>query len=358
MKNVAFELLLKKIRKSGLNSLLIGKQSNIRYLTGFTGDYGFAVVNPHKPVLFTNSLFSEQARSTIREPFEFVEITNDAFKTFADYGDSLWGKHVGYESDATTCSSFERLSNALNGITLVSTNGIVEELRMVKDSSEIQSMSRAQKITEQVFDEILAFIKEGVREADIACEIDYRFRKRGGERSAFETIVAFGQNSSKPHAISSERTLEAGDIILIDMGTVCDGYSSDMTRTLVFGKADSRLKKIYSTVLEAQQTAIERIKSGMKCSGIDGLARNVIKKAGYENNFIHSLGHGVGLEVHEIPRVARSSQTVLKRNTVITVEPGIYIPEWGGVRIEDMVVVSDEGCENLTKTPKTLIELG
>lgn len=357
MRNTALESLLERIQRSELDSLLVGKQTNIRYITGFTGDYGFAAVKSHKPVLFTSSLYSEHAQSTVREPFSIVEVKNDVFKTFADLGVSFWGRRVGYETAATTCSNFKKLKTSLTDIELVSTEGMIEELRMVKKSSEIKSIAHAQRITEEVFNEILECIKEGVRESDLACEIDYRFRKHGGERSAFDTIVAFGTNTSKPHAISSKRKLKPGDIILFDMGTVSDGYASDMTRTVVFGKANRKLKKIYSIVLDAQETALESIRSGEKCSEIDSLARNVISKAGYGDQFLHSLGHGVGLEVHEMPRLSHSVDYALKKNTVLTVEPAIYIKGWGGVRIEDMVVVTDNGCENLTGVPKTLIEI-
>ena len=357
MRNTAFESLLERIQKSELDSLLVGKQANIQYITGFTGDYGFATVKPHKPVLFTSPLYSEHAQSTVRDPFGIVEIKNDVFKTFADLGVSFWGRRVGYEAAATTCSDFEKLKTSLTDIELVPTEGMIEELRMVKKSSEIQSITNAQRITEEVFNEILACIKGGVQETDLACEIDYRFRKHGGERSAFDTIVAFGTNTSNPHAVSSKRKLKPGDIILFDMGTVSDGYASDMTRTVVFGKANRKLKNIYSIVLDAQKTALESIKSGEKCSKIDSLARNVIKKAGYGDQFLHSLGHGVGLEVHEMPRLSHSVDSALKKNTVLTVEPAVYIKGWGGVRIEDMVVVTDNGCENLTGVPKTLFEI-
>ncbi|MFC1528724.1 M24 family metallopeptidase [Candidatus Latescibacterota bacterium] len=351
------ELLKEKIRESDLDSLLIGKQSNVRYATGFTGDFGFVAISQEKPVLFTNPLYSEHACSTISESFTVIEVKNDAFKVMADLGISLWGKRVGFESESTICSDFEKMKAAFKGIELISTVGMIEELRLVKNSAEIQSITRAQRIAEKVFSEILEFVREGMQEREIACEIDYRFRKSGGERSAFETIVAFGQNSSKPHAIPTEKKLKNGEIVLFDIGTVCNGYASDMTRTVVFGKADSKLKDIYSTVYEAQEAALDGIRSGMQCTDADKLARKVIEHAGHGDNFVHSLGHGVGLEVHESPLLSPRSESILKKNSVVTVEPGIYYPNWGGVRIEDMVVITDSGCENLTRAPKNLIEL-
>ena len=181
--------------------------------------------------------------------------------------------------------------------------------------------------------------------------------RRGGERSAFETIVASGPNTSKPHALPTRRTVKKGDLVLFDMGTVVDGYCSDMTRTVVFGKADRKQKERYEVVLEAQMAALEGISAGMKCSDADFLARNRIEKAGYGPEFVHTLGHGVGLEVHESPRLSGSSGSVLKKGYVVTVEPGIYFPGWGGIRIEDLVVVTETGCQNLTEAPKELLEL-
>ena len=357
MRNLAFEFLLGKIRESDLESFLIGKRTNLRYITGFTGDYGFAAVSSRDALFFTSPLHFEHANSTVREPFKVVEVRDDIFKALAKPGVSLWGKRLGYEAEAVTCSDFEKIKAAFKGIEPISTKGMVEEIRTIKKPSEIKSITRAQRITEEVFVELPGFLKEGVNERDIACEIDYRLRKHGGERSAFDTIVAFGENSSKPHALPSQRKLKAGDIVLFDMGTIIDGYASDMTRTVVFGRADSKIKKLYATVLEAQEAAISGIKAGIKCSEADSLARNVIDRAGYGDQFVHSLGHGVGLDVHEIPSLSRRSNSKLKNNMVVTVEPGIYLPDWGGIRIEDMVVVNNNGCDNLTGADKGLIEL-
>jgi len=359
MNNRTFELLKEKINESGLDSFLIGKKANIQYLTGFTGDNSFAVIGPEQASFFTSSLYSEHAQSTVREPFTVKETTVNIgiFKSFADFGRELWGKRLGYEADSLTCLELSKLKASLKNVELVSTTDIVEELRTEKNLSEIKSISAAQRISETVFEEISSFIIEGVEEREIACEIDYRLRKRGGERAAFETIVAFGPNASKPHAVPTKRKLKTGDMIIIDMGTVVDGYASDMTRTVVLGKADKNLKKVYALVLEAQEAAIEGIAAGIKCSDVDQMARNVFQKAGYGDRFIHSLGHGVGLDVHEIPRLSTSSKSILKKNMVITVEPGLYIPKWGGVRIEDMVVVTGDGCQNITKAPKYLLEL-
>jgi len=351
------ERLRESLRRRNLDSILIGSRANVRYTTGFTGDYGFAAVGLLKPHFFTSPLYSEHARCTVGEPFSVVEVKNGVFTALAELGEGFWGRRIGYEADVMTCSGFEKLKAAFGEAELVPTTGIVEELRSVKTPGEVSSIARAQKTAEEVLEEVLGLLREGVRERELALEIDYRFRKKGGERAAFDTIAAFGENSSKPHALPTDRRLRRGDIVLFDMGTVVDGYASDMTRTFVFGRADAETKRVYSTVLDAQEAALEGIRAGVSCAEADALARRVIERAGYGERFVHSLGHGVGLEVHEIPRLSKDSDVVLKRNMVVTVEPGIYVPGWGGVRIEDMVVVGEEGCVNLTGAPKTLFEL-
>ncbi len=357
MRKKAFEVIKKKMRESSLDSLLIVKQSNIRYLTGFTGDYGYVVIGSDDTSFFTSRLYEEQAHSIVKEPIKVKTVKENIINSFAGFGVSFWGEKVGYESEVITCSVFNKLKDELHYVEFIPTSGIIEELRETKDSFEIQSIIRAQQITENVFDDVLQLIRPGVEERDIACEIDYQIRKREGERSAFETIVASGPNSSKPHAIPSNRKLGNGDLVLLDMGTIVDGYASDMTRTVMLGKANSEQKKIYNLVLDAQMTAIDSISSGMKCSEVYSKALTVFEKAGYGEKFIHSLGHGVGLEVHETPRLSHNSDSILKKNSVVTVEPGIYIPGWGGIRIEDMVMVTENGCLNLTNSPKTLLEL-
>ena len=357
MRKKAFEVIKKKMNESDLDSLIISKQSNLRYLTAFTGDFGYTVIGTSGTSFFTSLLYKEQAQSTVKEPFKVIAVKDNIFESFSKFETSFWGKKVGYESDALTCSDFTKLKEKLYFVELIPTTGIVEEIREVKDSYEIQSITHAQQITEDVLNAILELVREGVKENDLACEIDYQFRKKGGECSAFNTIVASGRNSSIPHAVPSNKKLDAGDFVLFDMGTVVNGYASDMTRTVILGKASSKQKKMYKLVLEAQTAAIDSISSGIKCSEVYNKALNVFEKAGYGKNFIHSLGHGVGLEVHETPRLSHNTRTKLKENFVITIEPGIYFPGWGGIRIEDMVVVDDNGCLNLTKFPKTLLEL-
>ncbi|MCK5845744.1 MAG: aminopeptidase P family protein [Victivallales bacterium] len=350
--------LLTIMRESEIDSLLVVKPSNIRYLTGFTGHFAYVVGGPDKPALFTSPIYSEHARAVVNKLYTVREITGKLYDFLAAQGESFWGHRVGFEADKLTCDKFEKLNTAFDGsVELVPFNGYIEKLRMIKKESEIDSIIRAQRISESVLDEVLSLLKEGVEERDIANEIEYLFRKRGGDRQAFDTIVAFGENSSRPHAIPSGRRLRNGDVVLFDMGTIFDGYASDMTRTFVFGQARAVFRDIYEAVFNAQMAALEGLKAGVKCSDADSLARNVIDADGYGELFVHSLGHGVGLDVHEPPALSKASDSVLESGMVVTVEPGIYRPGWGGVRIEDLVVVTDNGCENLTKFPKELIEL-
>jgi len=359
MKEETFTLLKNKVAAAGIEVFLSGKNANVRYVSGFTGENGYILVSQSGELFLTNSLYSEHARSTVRPPFTIREIRDDPFKAFSDLGSSFRGMKMGFEADFFTCSFITRLGKALSvsETGLVPFEGMVEEFREVKEPYELEAIRKAQRISERVFSGVLALVREGVEERELALEIDYRFRKEGGEHSSFETIIASGPNTSKPHAVPTERRLRKGDLVLFDMGTTVDGYASDMTRTVVLGKADRLKKERYTIVLDAQQAALEGISAGMKCSEADRLARTVIERAGYGREFVHSLGHGVGLEVHESPCLSVSSESVLKKGSVVTVEPGIYFPEWGGIRIEDMVVITETGCLNLTEAPKELMEL-
>jgi Xaa-Pro aminopeptidase len=353
----ACESLKKRIRESGLDSLLILKHPNIRYLTGFDGGFGYMAITPSETALFVNALFLEHARATIGHPVTIRETGEDVVGLFGTLGEPFWGARIGFEADGVTWAFMKKIGESVKPAETVPCEGIIEELRECKTPREIEAIRCAQRISERAFHEALSLIREGVEEREIALEIDYRLRKLGGERPAFDTIVAFGPNTSKPHAAPTDRKLGPGDFVLIDMGTIVDGYASDMTRTLVFGKADARQREVHRAVLAAQEAVLERISAGMECAEADRIARETLCAAGFEKEFIHSLGHGVGLEVHESPRLSRVSKGALKSGSVVTVEPGVYIPGWGGVRVEDMALITERGCENLTGVEKELMEL-
>jgi Xaa-Pro aminopeptidase len=349
--------ILNRMSESGIDSFLITNPSNIRYLTGYTGENAFAAVTGNDIVLFVYPLNREQAETSLRPPVTLAVIETSVFQHFGSLGPSFWGSTVGYEVDNMKCSTYRNIVEVMNGSALKPVSGIVENLRTVKTGGEVKSLERAQGITDLVFGEVLGVLREGVTELDIAAEIDYRFRRHGGTKPSFDTIVAFGSHSSMPHAIPDTRKLTSGDIVLFDMGTFLDGYASDMTRTVVFGHASQELRDRYRLVLEAQENGMRAYQAGNRCADAFEAAMAVFDAAGYRAQFIHSLGHGIGLEVHETPAVSPRSPEVFQNNAVVTVEPGLYFPGWGGIRIEDMAVVTEQGSRSLTRSPKTLIEV-
>jgi Xaa-Pro aminopeptidase len=223
---------------------------------------------------------------------------------------------------------------------------LIESFSVIKDKSEIQKIRRAVEITDGVFEQILPLLKPGISELELAAEIDYRIRKSGGEKAAFDTIVASGERSSMPHAIPTGRKFQKGELVLMDFGAVFDGYASDFTRTVVLGETTREQEQRYDLVRQAQREAIRIAKAGIDSVELDRTARQIIENAGYGSNFRHSLGHGVGLQVHEAPRISWKNGTILRPGMVLTVEPGIYLPGWGGIRIENMILVEEDGCED------------
>jgi len=337
--------------------MIIGKQTDIRYFTGFEGDYGFLAVGNGPSTFFTSSLYAEEARQNLGDKLQVTVPEKSLYDDMFALGKDFWGDRVGFNPGTVTCEHYTKMKASFSACELIAEKDITETLRAVKTPDEIALIQKAQLIAETVLTSILPDLNEGVEEREIANEIDYRFRKEGGEKSSFETIVAFGANSSKPHARPGITKLAHNDIVLFDMGTVVGGYASDMTRSYVFGKADSATKAIYSAVLDAQEAAIDGIHDGILSKHADALARDIITERGYGAEFVHTLGHGVGLDIHEFPALSKKSDTVLSKGMVVTVEPGIYIAGTGGIRIEDMLVIETAGVKNLTSMPKKLTEL-
>jgi Xaa-Pro aminopeptidase len=264
---------------------------------------------------------------------------------------------LGFESKSVSYLDFDKLKGVLPDARFMPCENLVQRLRKVKDSYEIGKIRQAAEIGDKVFGEILAEITVGVKEAELAAEIDHRFRRRGASGSAFDTIVASGPRSSMPHARAGERRFARGDMITFDMGAVFEGYCADMTRTVVLGKADESQRSVYNLVLRAQQKAVDMVKPGIRSCDLDRAARGMIEDEGYGENFGHRLGHGVGLQVHEEPVLSSKVEEPVSVNMVFTVEPGVYLPKRWGVRIEDTVVVRKDGVEVLTRSPKELTEL-
>jgi len=264
-------------------------------------------------------------------------------------------KRVGYEPGLMTCESMESLKSLLPlGVSLEPVSGAIEELRMVKSPAEIARIRRSVETNSQAFDQAVARVRPGMKEQDLAAELDYRMRRLGAEKSSFETIVAGGPRSALPHARPTAAVLKPGDLVVVDMGAIQDGYCSDMTRMLFLGTPSAKVKRTYRAVLEAQLAAVAAVRAGARTTRVDAAARNVLKGYGLDRAFIHSTGHGLGLEIHEPPRIGKRDKTRLRAGMAITIEPGVYLEDFGGIRIEDTVVVTERGCEILTPTSKEL----
>jgi Xaa-Pro aminopeptidase len=264
---------------------------------------------------------------------------------------------MGFEAEHLSCKVYQRLKSLLPECLLVPTEKVVETLIIKKDKSEIEKIKKAIKITDRVFSEILDFIKPGVRELELSAEMEYKMKRYGSSTPYFETIVASGKRAALPHGVASSKKIGKNEFVTMDFGAVFDGYTADMTRTVVVGKANKKQREVYNIVLKAQTRAISKVKSRMKACDLDRTAREVIKKAGYGKYFGHGLGHGIGILIHDNPAVNSTNQQLLEPGMVVTIEPGIYIPNWGGVRIEDDVLITQRGCEILTTSEKKLIEL-
>lgn len=344
------------LNKSKLDGLLITKQENWQYLSGFTGTDAVVIVTTKENYLITDFRYIEQATEETRD-FHIVRpyaLVDDAV---VDKIKELGIKRLGFESDNITFQNYSSLKAKLPDVEMVPLLQAVENIRWVKDAQELSAIKKAAEIADKAFDSLLKMIKPGVTELELATELEYFMKKNGSEKTSFDTILASGPRGALPHGAASEKKLAKGDFVVIDFGAVYKGYHSDMTRTVVLGPADQKQIEIYNLVLEAQIRAIEAIKPGILCTDIDAVARNLIGSQGYGPNFGHGLGHSVGLEIHEKPAFTPRDKTKLESGMVLTVEPGIYISGWGGVRIEDLVVVTPDGVEILSKTPKQLLEL-
>jgi len=345
-----------QLKHNKIDCMLVTELNHVRYLTGYTGSNGMALFLPPKAYFFTDFRYKVQAQKEVKECA--ITIAEQALTAELPKISRLSKKiRIGIESAFMTIQLHEKLKDLLPKATFVNTTGIIESISIIKDIDEIKKIKKAVKIAENALHETIPMIKPGVKEIDIALELDYKMRKLGAESSAFDIIVASGQRSSMPHGIASNKKIKKGDYITIDFGCFYGGYASDITRTFVLGKATKKQKDIYNIVLTAQKAACKAVKQGISCSRLDGVAREIINKAGYGDYFGHGLGHGIGLVVHDGPGVNARSKQTLQANNVITIEPGIYIPNWGGVRIEDDVVVTPTGGQILTKFPKELMEL-
>ena len=351
---------LRKLRAKfstlNIDAFLVTFGPHLRYLSGFSGSDGIGFVTKEACYLITDGRYASQVKSEV-QGWRVVISPSSFFEELQKKKRLRSGMRVGLDGNTVVLSQYTQLKKHFPKAKFLPKVDCIEKIAVVKDKSEIAKIRSAVKITDTVFSEILPLIRPGVTELDIAAEISYRQRKHGAEADAFETIVASGERSALPHGRATAKPIQNGDIVTLDFGCVFEGYHSDLTRTVVVGKPSPEAKKIYSVVQDAQQRAIDATKSGMKAKDLDAVARRYIRDQGYDKYYRHSLGHGIGLQIHEAPRISVLSPSVLSTGNVVTIEPGIYIPHVGGVRIEDDVVITNGSCEVLTQSPKNLIVL-
>lgn len=341
-----------KLADSKLDALVVTSLHNVRYLTGFSGSNGAVVLyRKRPPVLLTDPRYTVQSRQQVTCRVAIVK--GSLLKGIVQELDRTRTSRVGFERDHLTVGQLDCLR--ARG-TLVPTTVLIEGLRMIKDAGEVEKIRASVDCNSRALEAALKRFKAGMRESEFAAEIDYQSRKLGADGPSFDTIVAAGERAALPHAHPGPGLITPG-ILLIDMGAFLDGYASDMTRMLHVGRATPKYKRAYRAVLEAQLAAVDAVKPGVTTHAVDRAARSTLKRHGLDREFVHSTGHGLGLEIHELPRIGRKDTTVLEAGMTITIEPGIYIEGWGGIRIEDTVLVTATGCEVLTPTSKELREL-
>ena len=348
---------LLKVQQQGTCALIIAPE-NRRYFTDFESSDGFLIVSENRAVFITDGRYIEAAEKQVSNCE--VMLLGKAYPQIAQILKEMDCRRLLVESTRMTLSTY----NALKGVlkkTPISTDTtldtIINTLRSIKTETEVQSIVKAQRIAEDAFEHILKFIKPGVTEKEIALELDFYMLSHGGEGLSFETIAVSGKNTSMPHGVPSNKKVENGDFVTMDFGTIINGYHSDMTRTVAVSRATDEMKNAYDAVLRAQENCLNNIKAGISCKDGDEFARSVLRDAGLGQYFTHSTGHGVGVEIHEFPNLSPASDSILQVGNIVTVEPGIYIPEKFGIRIEDMALITENGCRNLTGAPKELIIL-
>lgn len=346
-----------RLREADLDALVVSHWPNVLYLTNFHGSAALLVVTPRRTRLFTDGRYRTQARHEMRA----AQVVVASGSLLAAAGAWLRSEHperIGFEAPRLAFAACQQLGKAFGKPSrLIPTANFVEGLRALKDAAEIASIRRAVRLGSRVFADVLPLVRPGVCELDLAAEIEYRMKRAGATAPAFETIVASGPRTAWPHARASSKRLAKNELVVLDLGAILRDYCSDMTRTVYLGRPSARIRRLYAAVREAQQSAFEAVQSGVAARQVDAAARGTLKACGFDGYFIHGTGHGLGLEIHEEPRLGHGVGTRLAAGHVVTLEPGVYVPGWGGIRIEDVVVVRRSGAERLTPTPHGLIAL-
>ncbi len=347
----------KRFSEFGIEGFYVTNLTNVRYLSGYTGSAGQLLILPDGVHFFTDGRYIEQSKAQVKNA-EIHIIDNTGYAKFIKKLNLLPGDiPLGFESAHMSVSQYQGLTKEWAVVKFVETQNIVEVIAAVKDASEIEALKTAIAITDKTFTDILPELRAGAVERKIAAKMSYMFQLNGAEGDSFDTIVASGKFSALPHATPSDKEFEKGDFVVLDFGALYDGYHADMTRTVVIGEATDRHREIYHLVLESNTAGIAAARAGMTGAELDKVCRDIISKAGYGKQFSHSTGHGVGLEVHTYPRVSETNTKPLLENYVVTIEPGIYIGGFGGVRIEDDCWIHADGCTALNASPKEMLVL-
>jgi Xaa-Pro aminopeptidase len=342
----------------GAEALLVSHLPNIQYLCGFTGSAGLLLVDSSSATLFTDSRYMFQAHQEVSDAR--IEIVKGGLiRAAAGRLRAFRGRRrVAYSSGQMTVAQKQALDKAVGGkMRWVDDRGIVEKLRAVKDQQELERMTAAAALISDAFGKVVRLIRAGVSELDLAAEIEYQIKRGGGSGPSFETIVASGARSAWAHARPTSKLLRKSELVVLDQGAILRGYCSDMTRTVFVGRASAKVRRLYRAVLEAQEAGKRAIRPGAEAGNVDEAARRSLKRAGLARYFTHSTGHGLGLEIHEMPRLGKGDKTVLQEGMIVTVEPGVYLEGFGGIRIEDDVVVTPKGAIDLTSAPRDFLEL-
>lgn len=337
-----------------LDAILISRPVHIRYLTGFTGSNGLILVTPRNRYLITDSRYEMQAAAEVQN-WKVVIAKGGLYDEIKRRNFLRNAKHIGIESKYLSYKQYKSNKKKLSGKRWKALDVTIEPLMLQKSQSEIDSIKKAIAISQKVFNIVIGIIKPGVTEKEIAAEISHQHRLNGAEGDAFDCIVAGGARAALPHAKPTDKKIKNKELIVIDFGCTFNGYHSDITRTIAIGRSDSEARKCYTIVNEALHRANDAVREGLHCKKLDGIGRGYIRKSGYGKYFNHSLGHGIGLDVHELPRISPYSNERLVADSTITLEPGIYVPERFGIRIEDDIRVTTDGCELLTTLPRELM---